>query len=98
MVRVDYNVPLQNGKVTDNSKIEASLLTIKYLLSQNCKIILMTHLGDPKGKVVLELKTNPLAEKLQKLLPHNKIIKLNECMGKEIKEEIKMLFPDRFCC
>ena len=93
LVRVDYNVPLQNGKVTDNSKIEASLLTIKYLLSQNCKIILMTHLGDPKGKVVLELKTNPLAEELQKLLPHNKIIKLNECMGKEIKEEIKNALP-----
>ncbi|MFH0701680.1 MAG: phosphoglycerate kinase [Candidatus Woesearchaeota archaeon] len=93
LVRVDYNVPLKNGKVMDNSKIEASLPTIKYLLEKNCKIILMTHLGDPKGKVVLELKTDPLAEELQKLLPHNKITKLNECMGKEIKEEIKNALP-----
>jgi len=92
LVRVDYNVPLDKGRVVDNSKIEASIPTLNFLLENNCKIILMTHLGDPKGKVVLELKTDPLAAELQKLLKV-KIEKLNDCMGKEIKERINLALP-----
>jgi phosphoglycerate kinase len=86
LVRVDYNVPLDKGKVLDNSKIEASISTINFLLEKNCKIILITHLGDPKGKVVLELKTDPLAQELQRLLKV-KVEKLNDCIGKDIQEK-----------
>ncbi len=88
LVRVDYNVPLKNGKVTENYKIKASLPTIKFLLANDCKIILAAHLGRPEGKVVSSLKVDPLAEELKSLLPKVKIFKLNDCIGKEIKEEI----------
>lgn len=93
LVRVDFNVPLKEGKIVDNTKIEASLPTIKFLLEKNCKLVLMTHLGDPKGKVVLELKTNPLAQELQKLIPIYKVEKLNDCIGKEIKEKVSNALP-----
>jgi len=69
LVRTDYNVPLEKEKVTDNNKIIKSLPTIKYLLQKNCKIIIATHLGRPKGKAVSDFKVNPLAKELEKLLP-----------------------------
>lgn len=88
LVRVDYNVPLKGGKVLDNTRIKASLQTIKYLLQQQCTVVLATHLGRPEGRFVKELKVNPLAEELQRLLPREKITKLDDCIGKEIKEKI----------
>jgi len=91
LVRVDYNVPLDENKkkVIDNSRIKISLPTIKYLLKNNCKIILMTHLGRPKGKVVEEFRLNPIFKELKKLLPTEKITKLNDCIGKEVVDKIK---------
>ncbi len=93
-LRVDFNVPIKDGKVTENLKIKSSLPTIDYLLQKNCKIILATHLGDPKGKYVPELKTDPLAQELQQNLRKStssastRVIKLNSCVGSEIKEKI----------
>jgi 3-phosphoglycerate kinase len=89
LVRVDYNIPLKKGKVKDNTKIKASLPTIKYLLRNNCKIILATHLGRPKGKKISALKTNSLARLLKRLLPGKKIVKLNGCVEKGIKKRIE---------
>lgn len=86
-LRVDYNVPLSEGKITDNTKIKASLPTIKYLLQNSCKIVIATHLGRPKG-FSAEYSVTPLATELQKLLPGKKIIKLDDCIGKEIREII----------
>ena len=63
-LRVDYNVPLEEGKVSDDIRIRLSLPTIKFLLANNCKIVLATHLGRPDGKVVPEFKVDPVAEKL----------------------------------
>ncbi len=88
-VRVDYNVPLKKGKVKDNSKLKASLPTIKYLLKKNCKIVLATHLGRPKGKKISVLKTDSLARVLKRLLPGKKIVKLNGCVEKKIKKSIE---------
>jgi len=90
LLRVDYNVPINKNKVTNNSRIRASLPTIKYLLSQNCKIVILTHLGRPNGKIVPELNVGPLAKELQKLLPKTKVIKLNNCIGEEIKQKINL--------
>ena len=87
-LRVDYNVPVKNGQVTDNSKIKSSLPTIKFLLEKKCKIVLATHLGRPEGKIVPEFKIDPLVKELQRLLPKEKIVKLNDCIGKDIKTEI----------
>lgn len=74
LVRCDFNVPLdENKKITDNRRIVGALPTINYLLEQNCKIILCSHLGRPKGEFNLEFSLAPVAEELSKLL------------GKEIK-------------
>lgn len=88
-LRTDYNVPMKSGKVWDNYKIKASLLTINYLLRNNCRIIIGTHLGRPNGRTVKNLKTDPLAKELQKFLPKVKITKLDDCIGKEIKEKVQ---------
>lgn len=88
-VRVDYNVPLKGRRIKDNTKIKASLPTIRYLLQKNCKIILATHLGRPKGKKVSALKTNLLARELKKFLRKEKITKLNGCISKKVKGKIE---------
>ena len=87
-LRVDYNVPLKNNKVIDNTKLKSSLQTIKFLLEKNCKIIIATHLGRPDGKVDSQFKVSPLVKELQKLLPKIKINQLNNCIGKKVKKDI----------
>ncbi len=88
-LRVDYNVPLRKGKVEDNTRILASLPTIRLLLEHNCTIILGTHLGRPEGKPVPELSVKPLMEELQKALPSRKIIALPDCIGTDVHEQIQ---------
>lgn len=68
LVRVDCNVPVKAGKVLDDTKLRASYLTIQYLIKAGAKVILATHLGRPKGKVVAKYKVAPLAKYLSKLL------------------------------
>ena len=85
-VRCDFNVPLdENGNITDNRRIVAALPTIKYLLEQNCKIILASHLGRPKGEANPKFSLKPVANELSKLL--GKEIKLAEdVVGPSAKE------------
>lgn len=89
LVRCDFNVPLsEDFIVLDDFRIEKTLPTIKYLLSQKAKIILMSHLGRPEGKVVESLRLDPVAAKLSELLNQN-VKKLNDCVGKEVEEVIQ---------
>ena len=85
-VRCDFNVPLdENGNITDNRRIVAALPTIKYLLDQNCKIILASHVGRPKGEVNPKFSLKPVANELSKLL--GKEVKLAEdVVGPSAKE------------
>ncbi|MFH1375540.1 MAG: phosphoglycerate kinase [Patescibacteria group bacterium] len=85
LVRVDFNVSLKNGKVADNARIEQALPTIKYLLKSKAKVILLSHLGRPQGKVVEDLRLDPVARELEKLLK-KKIKKANDCVGTEVGE------------
>jgi triosephosphate isomerase len=68
LLRTDYNVPLKDGKVHDDFRIRASLPTIQYLLDNKCRIIIVSHLGRPNGKVVPELSLRPVAQRLTDLL------------------------------
>lgn len=85
-VRCDFNVPIdENGKITDNRRIVGALDTIKYLLEQNCKVILCSHLGRPKGEVKPEFSLAPVATELSKLL--GKEVKLaKDIIGESAKE------------
>jgi 3-phosphoglycerate kinase len=89
LLRTDYNVPIKNNKVQDNEKIKNSLETINFLLRRENKVIILTHLGRPNGKVVPELKLNAILKELKLLIPRTKITKLNDCIGKEIKKQIE---------
>lgn len=82
-VRVDFNVPMKDSRITDNNRIKAAIPTIKYLLDNNCTIILGTHLGRPEGKAKPEFSTLPLARELAKLLPH-KVIATDYVIGPEV--------------
>lgn len=82
-VRCDFNVPMdENQNITDNTRIKAALPTIKYLLEQNCKIILASHLGRPKGDVKPEYSLKPVAKELSKLLG-KEVIMANDVIGED---------------
>ena len=85
LVRVDFNVPLdENLQITDDIRITSSLPTIKKIISDGGKAILMSHLGRPKGKVNLKYSLKPAAERLGKLI--GKEVKLApDCIGEEVK-------------
>jgi phosphoglycerate kinase len=93
LVRVDYNVPLdiENGAITDDSKIKSTLPTIQYLIDNKARIILCSHLGRPKGKVVEALRLRPVAKRLSQLI-QKPVISVDDCIGSAIKkaaEELK---------
>lgn len=87
LVRVDYNVPLSEGKVADDARIAASLPTLRFLLEKGTKIVLMSHLGRPEGKVVPELRLDPVADRLAELIDRP-VRKLDDCIGEEVEAAI----------
>ena len=80
LLRVDFNVPINNGVITEDSRIEKILPTIKFLINKKAKIIIIAHLGRPKGKIVPELTLKPIAEKLSNYLNQN-VVFLDESIG-----------------
>lgn len=93
LVRVDFNVPLNDkGEITDDTRITASLPTIQYLLEHKAAIILMAHLGRPKGQVKPELSLAPVAKHLGKLLG-KKILFAPDCVGEAAKAAASKLKP-----
>ncbi|MFO8101632.1 MAG: phosphoglycerate kinase [Dehalococcoidia bacterium] len=89
LVRVDFNVPRDKstGEITDDSRVQAALPTIRYLIEQGAKIILCSHLGRPKGEVKEELRLSRVGERLSQFL--EKPVKcLADCVGPEVEKEI----------
>jgi len=96
LLRVAYDVPLKaQGKhwvVSDDRRIRETVPTIKYLLKNNCKIVMLSWLGRPKGQVVEKLKMDPVAKKLSEILK-KPVKKLDDCVGPKVFAEIKKLKP-----
>ena len=104
LLRLDLNVPLEDGKITDTTRIDKILPTLKFLIKKNSKIIILSHIGRPKGKVVNELSLKPICENLiDKLNQNVKLITKdinkinNNDLFRKIDEKIIMLENIRFC-
>jgi len=90
LLRVDFNVPTNNGSVSETSRIKKVLPTINFLIEKNAKIIIISHIGRPKGKIVPGLSLKPIAQKLSSLINKN-VIFLSESIGFNVIEKSKKL-------
>jgi len=94
LVRVDYNVPFHPGTtdISDDSRIKASLPTLKYLMERECRIVLCSHMGRPRGQVVEDMRMAPASHRLSQLLGAP-VQQLSECIGDEVKKAVSELQP-----
>lgn len=85
LVRVDFNVPLDNQlNITDDARIRAVLTTLRYILDQHSKLIVASHLGRPKGKVKSEMSLSPVSQRLERLL-NKQVVMAKDCIGPEVE-------------
>ena len=85
LVRVDFNVPLKDGEVTDSTRIKAALPTIEYLIREEAKVLLISHLGRPGGEVNEDLRMDAVAKELANQL-NKEVKKADDCIGEEVKK------------
>lgn len=90
LVRADFNVPVKNRKILDDKRIRAVLPTLKYLIKNNARIVLMSHLGRPKGKIIEDLRLYPVGKRLEKLLGFSITI-LKDCIGPGAEKHINKM-------
>ena len=88
IMRVDYNVPIDKGIIIDDTRIKASLKTLKFLLDSKCKVVLMAHLGRPKDKAEAKYSLKPVADYLQGLIG-SKVHFASDCVGEDAKRVVE---------
>lgn len=89
-VRVDFNVPVEDGKITDDKRIRETLPTINYLIEKGAKVILASHFGRPKGQVVESMRLTPVGVRLSELLK-KPVVKVDESVGEAVKAKVAEL-------
>jgi phosphoglycerate kinase len=92
LVRSDLNVPIDNGVITDDSRIRASVPTIRDLLDRKAAVVICSHLGRPGGKVIESLRLDSVAERLGELLGTH-VRKLDDCIGQKVRQAVDELRP-----
>ncbi|HVX24521.1 MAG TPA: phosphoglycerate kinase [Candidatus Saccharimonadales bacterium] len=92
LLRADYNVPVEDGKITDDYRIKQSLPTLQYLLEQGVKLIICSHLGRPEGKVVESMSLFPVAKHLKTLLGRD-VEFVPDCVGERVEKAVQSLQP-----
>lgn len=92
LLRVDFNVPMKDGKITEDTRIVQTLPTIQYLLKQNARLIICSHLGRPEGKVVESMRMAAAAEHMGKLLK-KKVHVMKDCVGPAVQKAAAGLKP-----
>ncbi|MFO7965936.1 MAG: phosphoglycerate kinase [Desulfobacterales bacterium] len=90
LVRADFNLPIKDGNITDDTRIRKTLPTIEFLKQQGARIIICSHLGRPKGKVVEEFRLDPVAHRLSEYLKSD-IIKVDDIIGDDAQSAVKKL-------
>jgi len=92
LMRVDFNVPIADGKVTDDTRIRAAIQSIKKVIADGGKLILMSHLGRPKGEVKPEFSLKPAAQRLSEILGQE-VKMAGDCIGSEVESMVNALKP-----
>ncbi|KAF6210971.1 hypothetical protein GE061_014084 [Apolygus lucorum] len=88
LMRVDFNVPMKEGKITNNQRIKAALESVKYALDKKAKsVVLMSHMGRPNGKKNAKYSLKPVADELKNLLSGSPVTFLDDCVGPEVEKE-----------
>src|SRR3954467_8653660 len=86
LMRVDFNVPLEGSTITDDRRIVQAMPTIKNVIERGGRLILMSHLGRPKGAPDPKYSLKPVADRLKELLPNTRVEFANDCIGAEVTQ------------